>query len=92
MTPDEITETERLVNEEIRKSEEVVCEEMPIEEARARGAMGLFGDKYGEIVKVYTIGDFSMEMCGGPHASNTGELGTFRIVKEQSSRIKAVLE
>ena len=97
MTPDEITETERLVNEEILKGEEVVCEEMPIEEARARGAMGLFGDKYGEIVKVYTIGDFSMEMCGGPHASNTGELGTFRIVKEQSSssgvrRIKAVLE
>ena len=96
MTPDEITETERLVNEEIRKSEEVVCEEMPIEEARARGAMGLFGDKYGEKVRVYTMGPYSKEICGGPHASNTGDLVSFKILKEESSsrgvrRIKAVI-
>ena len=67
-----------------------------IQEARDRGAIGLFGDKYGEVVKVYTIGDVSMEMCGVPHASNTGDLGKFVITKEQSSssgvrRIKAEL-
>ena len=67
-----------------------------IEEARARGAMALFTAKYGEQVKVYTMGDFSMEVCGGPHANNTGELGGFKIQKEESSsagvrRIKAVI-
>lgn len=97
MTAEEIAEVEKLVNEQIDKKVPVVCEEMPIEQAREKGAMGLFGDKYGEIVKVYTIGDFSMEMCGGPHAENTGDLGSFKIMKEQSSssgvrRIKAVLE
>ena len=65
-------------------------------EARARGAIGLFGNKYGERVKVYTMGDYSCEICGGPHAANTGDLGTFKIKKEEASsagvrRIKAVL-
>ena len=68
---------------------------MPYEEAKARGAIGLF--TYGDIVKVYTMGEYSCEMCGGPHASRTGELGTFKIKKEEASssgvrRIKAVLE
>ena len=68
-----------------------------MDEARAAGAIGLFGDKYGERVKVYTMGGFSKEICGGPHASRTGELGTFKIKKEEASsagvrRIKAVLE
>ena len=72
-------------------------EEMPYEEAKAKGAHGTFEDKYGSIVKVYSIGDFSKEICGGPHVSNTNELGTFKIIKEESSsagvrRIKAVLE
>ena len=69
---------------------------LKVEEAKAQGAIGLFGDKYGEVVKVYTMGDFSKEICGGPHASNTGDLGEFVITKEQSSssgvrRIKAEL-
>ena len=71
-------------------------EEMPIDKAREVGATGIFNNKYGDVVKVYTIGDYSKEICGGPHAKNTGDLGTFKIVKEQSSssgvrRIKAIL-
>ena len=97
MTKEEIEETQRLVNEAIDRKFEVVCEEVPVEEARRRGAIGLFGDKYGEMVKLYTMGDFSMEICGGPHAKNTGDLGEFVITKEQSSssgvrRIKAELK
>ena len=68
-----------------------------MEEAKNSGAMHVFESKYGEVVKVYTMGDVSCEICGGPHAANTGDLGKFRIVKEESSssgvrRIKAVLE
>ena len=97
MTKEEIEEVEKLVNEAITADVPVVCEEMTVEEAKAQGAVGLFTNKYGEKVKVYTMGQFSKEICGGPHASRTGELGKFRIVKEQSSsagvrRIKAVLE
>ena len=97
MTAEEIAETERLVNEAIQRNLPITCEELPIEEARKTGAIGLFGDKYGEVVKVYTMGDFSKEICGGPHAEHTGQLGHFVIQKEQSSssgvrRIKAILE
>lgn len=96
LTAEEIADVEKLVNEEIAKDSEVKLEEMSVDEARASGAVGVFGSKYGEVVKVYTIG-FSKEICGGPHAKRTGELGKFKIVKEQSSsagirRIKAVLE
>lgn len=96
LTPDEIKAVEDAVNEEIASASPVKCEEMSVEEAKAQGAVGVFGDRYGEVVKVYTIGH-SKEICGGPHAANTAELGRFRIVKEQSSsagvrRIKAVLE
>lgn len=96
LTDEEIAAVEREVNAEIAAAVPVVCEEMTVDEARASGAMGVFGDRYGDVVKVYTIGR-SKEICGGPHAANTGELGKFRIVKEQSSsagvrRIKAVLE
>ena len=70
---------------------------MTVEKARKAGAIGVFGDRYDKKVKVYSIGDFSKEICGGPHVSNTSELGKFKILKEQSSsagvrRIKAVLE
>jgi len=70
---------------------------MTVEEAIASGAIGVFDKKYGEIVKVYTIDGYSKEICGGPHAQNTSELGAFRITKEESSaagvrRIKAVIE
>ena len=97
VTPEELREVERLVNEAIAADVEITCEEMTVEEAKAQGAIGLFTDRYGERVKVYTMGEFSREICGGPHAKRTGELGTFKIKKEEASsagvrRIKAVLE
>ena len=97
MTPEEIKAVEEKVNAAIAADVPVTCEEMTVEEAKAQGAVGLFSSKYGEKVKVYTMGKFSKEICGGPHASHTGELGHFRILKEQSSsagvrRIKAVLD
>ena len=97
MTKEQIQEVEDIVNEQIKKDLPVICEEMTLEEAKKSGAMGLFENKYGEKVKVYTIGDFSKEICGGPHVSHTGELGHFKIKKEESSsagvrRIKAILE
>ncbi|MBR2302446.1 MAG: alanine--tRNA ligase [Clostridia bacterium] len=96
MTKEEVAEAQRLVNEAIQAKMPISCAEMTVEQAKEQGAIGLFGDKYGEIVKVYTMGDFSKEICGGPHAENTGDLGTFVITKEQSSssgvrRIKAEL-
>ncbi|UTC65599.1 alanine--tRNA ligase [Treponema sp. OMZ 788] len=97
MTDAEKKEVERLVNEAIKADLPVTMEVMPLEEAKKRGAMALFGEKYEDVVKVYKIGDFSMEVCGGPHVEKTGNLGTFLIKKEQSSsagvrRIRAVLE
>ncbi len=97
MTPEELKAVEDKVNAAIAADVPVVCEEMTVDEAKAQGAVGLFTAKYGEKVKVYTMGEFSKEICGGPHAARTGELGHFKIVKEQSSsagvrRIKAVLE
>ncbi len=97
MTPEQLAEVEKLVNEAIDRDLPVVCEEMTIEEAKESGAMGLFENKYDARVKVYTMGDVSKEICGGPHASHTGELGHFKILKEESSsrgvrRIKAVLQ
>ncbi|MFO7936707.1 MAG: alanine--tRNA ligase [Kiritimatiellia bacterium] len=96
MTPEEKKQVEDLVNEQIKRNLPITVETMSIEEARNKGATALFSSKYGEQVKVYTIGDFSMEVCGGPHAENTGELGGFKIKKEESSsagvrRIKAVI-
>ncbi len=97
MTPEEIKAVEDLVNEKIGEDIPVVFREMSLEEARAEHFVGVFDSKYGDVVKTYSIGDFSKEMCGGPHVEHTGVLGHFRIVKEQSSsagvrRIKAVLE
>ena len=96
MTKEQLKQVEDIVNEQIARDLPVTCEEMTLEEAKASGATGLFENKYGEKVKVYTIGDFSKEICGGPHVSHTGELGHFTIKKEESSsagvrRIKAIL-
>ena len=96
MTKEEIQQVEDLVNEQIQKDLKVTCEEMSYDDAKASGAIGLFTDKYGDRVKVYTIGDFSKEICGGPHVTHTGDMGRFKIKKEQASssgirRIKAVL-
>ena len=82
MTPEEITKTEQLVNEEIAKNNEVVTEVMNIEEAKATGAMALFGEKYENDVRVVSMGDFSKELCGGTHVKNTGMITTFKIVSE----------
>jgi alanyl-tRNA synthetase len=97
MTPEELKEVENIVNDLIKKELPVIKEEMSIEKAKQSGAIGLFESKYGENVTVYSIGDYSKELCGGPHVSNTKELGKFKITKEESSsagirRIKAVLE
>ncbi len=97
MTKEEIARVEDIVNEQIAADLPVKMEMMPLEEAKASGAMALFGEKYENVVKVYSIGAFSKEVCGGPHVERTGGMGTFRIQKEQSSsagvrRIRAVLE
>ncbi|MBQ7226896.1 MAG: alanine--tRNA ligase [Clostridia bacterium] len=97
LTKEEITAVENAVNEAINAKVPVVCEEMTLEEAKEAGAEAHFESRYGERVKVYTMGEFSKEVCGGPHVENTGDLGHFRITKEQSSsagirRIKAIVE
>jgi alanyl-tRNA synthetase len=96
VTKEQLAEVEKIVNEVISKKMPITIEEMTVEEAKGKGAIGLFGERYAEVVKVYTIGDFSMEICGGPHVKNTEDLGTFKIKKEESSsrgvrRIKAVV-
>ena len=104
MTDEEIKKVENLVNEKIKENLEVVCEEMPLKIAKEKGATGVFENKYGDKVKVYTIGSsstsseppFSREICGGPHVKKTSELGSFKIIKEEASssgvrRIRAVL-
>lgn len=101
MTDDQKKAVEDLVNQKIAERLPVLQEDISIDEARSRGAIGLFGEKYGDVVRVYQIGEgdkkFSIEMCGGPHVENTGTLGRFKILKEEASsagvrRIKAVLE
>lgn len=96
MTPEQIAEVEKIVNEQIGRDLKIGWEEMTVQEAKNQGAIGLFEHKYHEVIKVYNIGDYSKEICGGPHAESTAELGTFKIKKEQSSskgvrRIKAVI-
>ena len=96
MTDEEKKKVEVLVNEQIEAALPVKCEEMSVDEAKKQDAIGLFQHKYGDKVKVYSMGDFSKEICGGPHVDNTAELKSFKIKKEESSssgvrRIKAVI-
>ena len=96
VTKDELAQVEALVNEWIKADVPVVMTETTVEEAKKEGAIGLFESKYGERVRMYTMGEYSKEICGGPHASHTGELVSFKILKEESSsagvrRIKAVI-
>jgi alanyl-tRNA synthetase len=97
MTPEQVKEVEDIVNTQIENKLPVTMEIMSLDDAKNNGAIAFFADKYEEKVKVYSIGDFSMEVCGGPHVENTSELGKFKIKKEQSSssgvrRIRAVFE
>jgi len=97
MAPEEIRQVEDLVNDKIKEDLPVKMEEMTLEEARTAGATGAFESKYGERVKVYSIDNFSKEICGGPHVKHTGEIGKFKIIKEESSsagirRIRAIVE
>jgi len=97
LTDSELKEIENLVNKKIKEKLPVKCQEMSLEQAKKLGAQGVFESKYGEKVKVYSISDFSVEICAGPHIKNTGELGKFKIIKEESiaagaRRIKAILE
>lgn len=96
MTKEEIQKVEDLVNLQIEKDLPVTMEVMDLEDAKKAGARALFGEKYEPRVKVYSIGDFSKEVCGGPHVEHTGQIGKFKITKEQSSsagvrRIRAVI-
>ncbi|HOR13961.1 MAG TPA: alanine--tRNA ligase-related protein, partial [Clostridia bacterium] len=97
LTKEELLGVEALVNSIIEEDLPITCEEVSVDEAKESGAIGLFESKYGERVKVYSIGEFSKEICGGPHAASTGVLGSFKITKEEASsagvrRIKAVLK
>ena len=97
MTKEELAQLEDFVNDAIKRELDVTCQIMTLEQAKAEGAHGTFSNKYGEEVKVYTIGDVSKEICGGPHAENTRELHHFKILKEESSssgirRIKAIID
>ena len=78
----QLADVEELVNEEILRADDVTIEQMPIDEAKKRGAMALFGEKYGDIVRVVSVADFSMELCGGSHVKNVGQIGMFKIVAE----------
>lgn len=96
LTSKQISEVEKLVNEAIQKDIPVIMDEMTLEEAKNTGAMGVFEHKYQGKVKVYTIGDFSKEICGGPHVKSTGVLKSFKIIQETASsagvrRIKAIV-
>ena len=96
VTPEELAQVEALVNEAIAAKVPITMEEMTVSEAKAQGAMVLFESKYGEVVRVYTMGPYSKEICGGPHANNTGDLVSFKIIKEEASsagvrRIKATI-
>ena len=84
ITPDELNRVEDMVNDAILEGMDITTEELPIAEAKARGAVATFGEKYGQTVRVVTMGDFSMELCGGTHLDNTAKAGPFRIKSESS--------
>ena len=84
ITPDELNQVEDMVNDAILEGMDITTEELPVAEAKARGAVATFGEKYGQTVRVVTMGDFSMELCGGTHLDNTAKAGPFRIKSESS--------
>lgn len=92
MTPEEIAKVEEIVNDQISASLDVVTEEMTLEEAKNTGAMALFGEKYGDKVRVVKMGDFSTELCGGTHVANTSVIASLRLfLKAALPQVYAVL-
>ncbi len=96
LTPDEIKQVEDAVNDVVQKDMPVTKEEMPIEDAKKSGALYFFKEKYPDTVNVYSVGDFSKELCGGPHVTHSGEIGQFKIIKEEAvsagvRRIRAIV-
>src|SRR5205085_1795795 len=96
MTSDDLAKVEQMVNEQVSRALDVSYAEMTVPTALSAGVIGNFEERYGDLVKVYTIGDFSREICGGPHVANTSFVGFLRILKEEASskgvrRIKAVV-
>jgi alanyl-tRNA synthetase len=97
LTPEQLQQVEKIVNEQIARDLPVSIDVMTLDQATGSGALAFFGEKYGEQVKVYTMGDFSKEVCGGPHVNHTGELGKFKITKQEAvgqgvRRVRAVVE
>lgn len=97
LTDEQMSAVETIVNEQIQRDLRVEMSIRPLDQALKEGALAFFAEKYGERVKIYTIGDFSKEVCGGPHVSRTGELGKFRLIKQEAvgqgvRRLKAILE
>jgi alanyl-tRNA synthetase len=97
VTAEQLRRVEELVNDQVEREHDISFRELAVEAAREEGVIGDFGERYGDVVKVYTIGDFSREICGGPHVANTRFVGRVKIVKEEASgkgvrRIKAVVE
>ena len=95
MTTEQIKQAEDIVNEKILESIDVTVQELPIEEAKKLGAIALFGEKYGDVVRVVSVGDYSVEFCGGTHLTNTAQCGLFKIISESGvaagvRRIEAV--
>ncbi len=85
LTPEEIQRVEEIVNQQIQRDLQTTMEVMPLQQALDQGALAFFGERYGDLVKVYKIGDYSMEVCGGPHVQHTGGMGHFHIIKAEST-------
>ena len=84
LTSEEIKHIEEIVNQQITRDLKITMEVLPLQQALDQGALAFFGDRYSDVVKVYKMGDYSMEVCGGPHVQHTGNMGRFRIIKAET--------
>jgi alanyl-tRNA synthetase len=84
LTAEQLTRVEDIVNQQIKRDLQVQMELMPLQQALEQGALAFFGERYADVVKVYKIGDYSMEVCGGPHVAHTGDMGHFHVIKTET--------